>query len=157
MIILDTNVVSELLRPAPDPQVENWLGTQDGTRIFLTVVSEAELRYGVALLPKGARRDALQHAVDAMLREDFRGRILSFDSAAAEVYAIIAAERRRGGSPISQFDCQIAAIARVAGFSLATRNVKDFVDSIPGTSDRAAKLAVRNLHEHGAGRQSVNT
>jgi predicted nucleic acid-binding protein len=126
MIILDTNVVSELLRSAPAPGVEQWLAGQDGAAVYLTAVTEAELRYGVALMAHGKRSRLLLGAVDQMLREDFRARILPFDSAAAEHYARIGAERKAEGRPISQFDCQIAAIARVHGAALATRNIADF-------------------------------
>lgn len=126
MIILDTNIVSELLRPAPEPKVEAWLAAQDGGQVYLTALSEAELRFGVAILADGKRRDALAGAIDAMLREDFRDRILPFDSAAAEAYAAIAADRRGAGRPISQFDCQIAAIGRAQGATVATRNARDF-------------------------------
>ncbi|MEM9148716.1 MAG: type II toxin-antitoxin system VapC family toxin [Pseudomonadota bacterium] len=122
MIILDTNVVSELLRLAPEPRVEAWLSRQDGGQVYLTAVSEAELRTGVAIMAAGKRRDDLAHAIDAMLREDFRGRILSFDSAAVSAYAAIAAERRAAGKPISQ----IAAIGRVHRTAIATRNARDF-------------------------------
>jgi toxin FitB len=126
MIILDTNVISELLRPAPEPAVEAWLGAQDGLGIFLTSVSEAELRYGVAVMAAGKRRDLLEQAIDRILRDDMAGRILPFDSAAAHAYAIIAATRRSAGKPISQADCQIAAIARVHNAPVATRNTPDF-------------------------------
>lgn len=126
MIILDTNIVSELLRPSPEPKVEAWLAAEDASNVFLTAISEAELRYGVAILPAGARRDSLVAAIDGMLREDFRARVLPFDSAAAEVYAVIASDRRGAGRPISQFDCQIAAIGRVHSAAVATRNAKDF-------------------------------
>lgn len=126
VIILDTNVVSELLRAAPAPGVEQWLAGQDGANIYLTAVTEAELRYGVALKAHGKRSRLLLGAVDAILREDFRDRILPFDSAAAEQYASIGAERKAAGRPISQFDCQIAAIARVHGAAIATRNIGDF-------------------------------
>ncbi|MEM7529609.1 MAG: type II toxin-antitoxin system VapC family toxin [Pseudomonadota bacterium] len=126
MIILDTNVVSELLRSAPEPRVEAWLARQDGGQVYLTAVSEAELRTGVAIMADGKRRDDLAQAIDAVLREDFRGRILSFDSAAATAYATIAAERRAAGQPISQFDCQIAAIGRTHAAAVATRNARDF-------------------------------
>ena len=91
----------------------------DGGQVYLTAISEAELRYGVAILADGKRRAALAGAVDAMLREDFRDRILPFDSAAAE-------RRRVAGRPISQFDCRIAAIGRVQGATVATRNARDF-------------------------------
>jgi predicted nucleic acid-binding protein len=126
MIIVDTNVVSELLRPKPNPRVEQWLSAQDGLTIYLTSVSEAELRYGLAIMGNGTRRAALVDAVDRILREDFAGRILPFDSDAALSYAIIAAARRTAGRPIAQADCQIAAIARARGAVVATRNTSDF-------------------------------
>lgn len=126
MIVLDTNVVSELLRPAPAQQVESWLSAQDGALIYFTTVGEAELRHGVSILPAGKRRTALTAAIDGILDEDFRDRILPFDRPAAHAYAAIAAQRRAAGRPISQFDCQIAAIVRAHGASVATRNTVDF-------------------------------
>jgi predicted nucleic acid-binding protein len=126
MIVLDTNVLSELLRPVPAPEVEAWLSAQDGAAIFFTTMGEAELRHGVAILPAGRRRNALSAAIEGILEEDFRDRILPFDRAAARAYAAIAADRRAAGRPISQFDCQIAAIARANGAAVATRNVGDF-------------------------------
>ena len=126
MIILDTNIVSELLRPAPAPQVEAWLAAQDGATVFFTAVGEAELRHGIAILPPGRRRSDLAKAIEAMLEEDFRDRILPFDRAAARAYAAIAAGRRAPGRPISQFDCQIAAIARAHQAAVATRNSGDY-------------------------------
>lgn len=126
MILLDTNVVSELMRPAPAPAVMSWLAAQPAASLFISAVTEAELRYGVTLLPEGRRRADLIAAVDGMLAEDFTGRILPFDSAAAVAYAAIAAGRRHEGKPISQFDAQIAAIAQSRGAELATRNVSDF-------------------------------
>jgi predicted nucleic acid-binding protein len=128
MIILDTNVVSELLRPAPSPAVEAWLAAQDGATVFFTAIGEAELRLGVAILPAGRRRTSLAEAIDAMLEADFRNRILPFDTAAAQAYSAIAATRRAAGRPISQFDCQIAAIARNKQAVLATRNTVDYED-----------------------------
>ena len=125
MIILDTNVLSELLRPDPARQVERWLAAQDGTKVYFTTVGEAELRHGVAILPKGRRRNALATAIEGLLDEDFRDRILPFDRPAARAYATIAAERRAAGRPISQFDCQIAAIARAREATVATRNTSD--------------------------------
>lgn len=124
MIVLDTNVVSELMRPAPDPGVVAWVAAQ-GT-LWLTAVSEAELRLGVALMPSGARAAAVGAAVAAMLAEDFAGRILPFDGAAARAYAAICAERRAAGRPIAAFDAMIAGIARSAGATVATRNLRDF-------------------------------
>ena len=119
MIVLDTKVVSELLRPAPSKQVEAWLALQDGAAIYFTAV-------GVAILPAGKRRTALSKAIESILSEDFRDRILPFDRAAALAYAGIASERRAAGRPISQFDCQIAAIARAYEAAVATRNTGDF-------------------------------
>ena len=126
MIVLDTNVVSELMRPSPAPAVEQWVATRPAASLFFSAVGEAELRYGVAILAAGRRRDALASAIEAMLREDFAGRVLPFDSAAARTYAEIAASRRATGRPVAQADAQIAAIARSRGMALATRNVRDF-------------------------------
>ena len=126
MIIVDTNVVSELLRPFPEPRVEGWLAAQEGLDIYLTAISEAELRYGVAIMDNGKRRAGLADAIDRILRDDMAGRVLAFDSAAAEAYATIAASRRATGRPIAQADCQIAAIARARGATVATRNTADF-------------------------------
>ena len=126
MVILDTNVFSELLRPAPEPRVEAWLAVQDGAAVYLTAISEAELRYGVAIMADGRRRVALSDAVDRILREDFAGRILPFDSGGAEAYAAIGAARRALGRPIAHANCQIAAIALARGFTVATRNTTDF-------------------------------
>jgi len=126
MIILDTNVLSELLRPEPAKQVERWLSAQDGAKVYFTTVGEAELRHGVAILPAGKRRNALTIAIEGLLEEDFRDRVLPFDRAAARAYATIAAARRAAGRPISQFDCQIAAIARAHKATVATRNNSDY-------------------------------
>ena len=126
MIIVDTNVVSELLRPSPEPRVEEWLAGLDGLDIYLTAISEAELRYGVAITDNGKCRDGLADAIDRILRDDMAGRVLAFDSAATEAYAAIAASRRAAGRPIAQADCQIAAIARARGATVATRNTADF-------------------------------
>ena len=128
MILLDTNIVSELMRPAPSPAVMSWLGAQPASSLFISAVTEAELRYGVMLLPEGRRRADLMTALEAMLAEDFAARILPFDSAAAVAFAFIAASRRQAGKPISQFDAQIAAIAQSRGAVLATRNVADFAE-----------------------------
>jgi len=126
MIILDTNIVAELLRPAPASSVEAWLAARDSATVYFTTVGEAELRLGVAILPAGRRRTALAQAIDEMLEEDFRYRILAFDRAAARAYAAIAADRRAAGRSISQFDCQIAAIARAHKAAVVTRNTSDY-------------------------------
>jgi hypothetical protein len=126
MILLDTNVISELMRPRPDSGVVAWIAAKLATDLYISAVTEAELRYGVEILPTGQRRQQLQAALGGMLEEDFAGRILPFDSAAAIAYATIAGDRRRAARPISQMDAQIAAIARSIGAPLATRNVADF-------------------------------
>lgn len=126
MIVLDTNVLSEVLRPAPAPRVMDWLSRQASTSLFVTTVTQAEILFGIAILDPGRRRDDLQSAAMAMFAEDFAGRIVGFDVDAAPVFAAIAAERRQLGRPISQFDAQIAAIARSRGAALATRNIRDF-------------------------------
>ena len=126
MIIIDTNVVSELMRANPAPAVLAWFASHAADTLFLTAVSEAELRTGAAILPAGQRRDRLVGAIDAMIDQDFAGRILAFDSSAARSYAEIAAARRAAAKPIMDADCQIAAISRACGAAIATRNVKDF-------------------------------
>ena len=126
MILLDTNVISELMRTEPAQIVLDWFGDHDSSDLFISAVTEAELRTGVAILPDGQRRDRLQLAIDAMIYQDFQGRVLPFDSLAAKAYAEIAAQRRAAGRPIAEADCQIAAIARATDVPLATRNIKDF-------------------------------
>ena len=126
MILLDTNVLSELMKPAPSEQVVNWISSRPATSLFVTVLTQAELLYGVELLAEGRRKTALRNAVDAMFKQDFAERILNFDTAAAVEFADIAAKRDKVGKPISQIDAQIAAIARSRGAKIATRNVKDF-------------------------------
>lgn len=126
MIILDTNILSEALRPVPEARVLDWLARNPASLLFLTSVTQAEILYGIAILDSGRRRDELAAAAAAMFAEDFGGRILGFDAEAAPAYAAIASERRRAGRPISQFDCQIAAIATAHGAMLATRNIADF-------------------------------
>jgi predicted nucleic acid-binding protein len=126
VIVLDTNVLSETIRPVPDSGVMRWLEAEPPGSLFATAVTEAELLYGARLLPAGRRRQALEHALRQLFVEDFAGRMLSFDSAAADAFATIAAGRRRLGRPIATFDAQIAAIARAHGATVATRNVGDF-------------------------------
>lgn len=110
MIVVDTNVVSELLHPTPEPRVEGWLAAQDGFNIYLTALSEAELRYGVAIIGNGTRRKALATAIDRILREDLAGRILPFDSEAAvkDVAIFGVCSTSRGGSLSSiTGDCEV--------------------------------------------------
>lgn len=124
--MLDTNVLSELLRAAPNPSVVAWVVAQPDASLFVTSVTEAEMRLGVRLLPAGKRRQALEIAVASMFAEDFAGRILPFDTAAVPGYVDIVWKRRAAGRPIAQFDAQIAAIALCHGDKLASRNVSDF-------------------------------
>lgn len=126
MIVLDTNVVSEAIRKQPDLAVASWLASRSSSSLFITTITQAELLYGLQLLPDGRHRCSLTDAVHAILREEFRGRVLPFDAAAAESYGTIAAGRRAHGKPISAFDAQIAAVARSRGADVATRNVDDF-------------------------------
>lgn len=128
MILLDTNVVSELMRSSPDPVVETWITQHSVEELFFSAIGEAELRYGVAVMPMGRRRDRLASEIEAMLREDFEGRVLPFDSEAARAYAELASARRTAGRPAPLADCQIAAIARSKDMAVATRNVRDFTD-----------------------------
>ncbi|WP_284165870.1 type II toxin-antitoxin system VapC family toxin [Frigidibacter sp. SD6-1] len=126
MFLIDTNVISELMRAAPAPSVLNWFSTQDPSTLYLSAVTEAELRTGIAILPAGQRREGLKAALDATIAEDFEGRILPFDSDAAKTYADIASMRGAAGRPIADADCQIASIARATGMPVVTRNTRDF-------------------------------
>jgi predicted nucleic acid-binding protein len=128
MIILDTNVLSELMRPKPSPRVAAWVAKQPATELFTTSITEAEIFYGIELLTKGKRREGLLAAAEAMFAEDLAGRIFGFESDAARGFSKMAAHRRALGRPISHADAQIAAIAHVRGAKLATRNVADFED-----------------------------
>ena len=129
MFVLDTNLVSELMRDTPREKVLAWMDNRPTRELFVTAVTEAEVRTGVALLPEGARRRGLADAAERTLAGLFAGRVLPIDSGAARAYAEITAARRAVGRPISQSDCQIAAIARSRGMTVATRNVRDFVDT----------------------------
>lgn len=129
MIILDTNVISELIRAAPDPGVRAWVNSIPSTQIATTAITAAELYYGVARLPEGQRRQQLAVAVSALLNDVLRGRIAPFDERAARRYADVIAGRERAGRPIEVLDGQIAAICRELGAVLATRNIKDFEET----------------------------
>jgi len=128
MIILDTNVLSELMRPEPSPEVEAWVAKQPATELFTTSITEAEVFYGIELLSKGKRRESLLAAAEAMFAEDLGARVFALESDAARAFSDIAAHRRRLGKPISHADAQIAAIAQARGARLATRNAADFAD-----------------------------
>lgn len=125
MIILDTNVVSEMMRPAPQPAVLKWFATQSFEDVHITAITMAEILFGIQLLAAGKRRGALQAGADKTFAV-FAGHILPFDDRAAYEFSIIASARRKRGSPISEFDAQISAIALVNGATLATRNTDDF-------------------------------
>ncbi len=129
MVLLDTNVVSELMRTAPNTVVLAWMDRLPSRELFVTAITEAEVRTGIAILPEGARRRGLAHAADRTLGVLFAGRVLPFDSHAARAYAGIAAACRAAGRPVSQSDCQIAAIACSRGMEVATRNVQDFSET----------------------------
>ena len=126
MTILDTNVLSELMRPRPSPRVVAWVSSQPATELFTTAITAAEIFYGIELLARGKRRQGLLAAAQATFAEDLAGRILGFDGDAARVFSKIAAHRRILGKPISHADAQLAAITQVHGARLATRNAADF-------------------------------
>jgi predicted nucleic acid-binding protein len=128
MIVLDTNVLSEVLRPVPESSVLDWLSIQPRASVFVTTITRGEILYGIRILADGKRRRELWDAAIKMFDTDFADQVLSFDSEAADMYSDIAASRRAAGRPISQFDAMIAAMARSRGASLATRNAKDFED-----------------------------
>ena len=126
VVLLDTNVISELIRKSPDPAVVKWVASHPLENLFFSAVGEAELRYGVAILPAGRRREALVSDIETMLLDAFDDRVLSFDRNAARAYAELAAMRRSAGLHVAPADCQIAAIARTRNMAVATRNVRDF-------------------------------
>ena len=131
-ILLDTNVLSELMRPRPEPAVLDWFSTQGPqTHFLISAITQAGVLLGIALLPAGKKRSALAQAAQIMFEQEFRGLNLAFDEHAAPVYAAIVALRSRGGPPISVEDAQVAAIASHHGVPLATRNTKDFA-KVPG-------------------------
>ncbi len=126
MIVLDTNVLSEIMRPEPEPRVFIWLESIPASQTAVTAVTVAEILYGIGRMPQGTRRRALAAAAEAIFDEDFRGRILAFNADAAIEYAALVVERESIGRPISMADAQIAAVCRVYNYALATRNSRDF-------------------------------
>jgi predicted nucleic acid-binding protein len=126
MIVLDTNVISELMLSQPDPKVLAWVAAQPRAMLYATSINRAEILYGIAALPEGRKRTALAEAATAMFDEDLTNRVLPFDDAAASHYAQIVVSRRRAGAPIEAFDALIAASALVAGAAVATRDIKGF-------------------------------
>ena len=126
-VILDTNVVSEMIRPTIDPNVDAWLSQQDESELFLTTITEAELLFGPPGMPQGPLRDAYVAAMDQILSVEFTERILPFDRSAANSYPRVRAAREATERRIDDADCFIAAIAESVGASVATRNVRDFI------------------------------
>ncbi len=127
-MVLDTNVLSELMRPEPEAQVMAWFDGRAETAFFITAITRAEILLGIGLLPAGRRRDVLAEAASRMFEQDFGGRCLPFDEHAAGIYARVVVERTRAGQPISTEDAEIAAISLLHGLPLVTRNVKDFAN-----------------------------
>lgn len=126
MIILDTNVLSTLMRKDPDGSVVGWLDRQPAESIWITTITLFESRLGLALLPAGRRRRLLEAAFDKLLAEDLENRVLDFDSAAANQAGALAAERQAAGRPVDMRDTQIAGIAVARRATIATRNVRHF-------------------------------
>jgi toxin FitB len=135
VIVLDTNVLSELIRPTPAPQVVRWVDSQRGADLVITAITAAELRTGVAILPRGRRKITIGRQIERLINDVFGGYVLPFDAESSGHYAGIVATGRRLGQPMSALDAQIAAICRQQEATLATRNVTDFT---------TAKLAVVN-------------
>jgi predicted nucleic acid-binding protein len=129
VIILDTNVVSELARPTPSQAVIEWIDGYHSSELMITAPTAAEVRAGVALLPDGQRKRNVGLRMESLLTETFAGYVLTFDIDSSAHYAEIVAARRRGGRPISTVDAQIAAICRQHDAALATRNTADFIDT----------------------------
>lgn len=129
MILIDTNIISEMMKPAPDPKVITWIDQQNIMRLFISTITIAELAYGINVLPEGNRRNYLEKAFNSVVREAFEYRIFTFDEVAAHQYGIIMSKRKTIGKPMSMADGQIAAIARVHNCTVATRNIDDFSNS----------------------------
>jgi toxin FitB len=128
VIVLDTNVVSALMRRDVDPIVIAWLDDQPPESIWTTAVTVFEIRFGLEILADGGRRRQLEDAFERALEDDFEGRILAFEQSAAQEAASIAARRRQAGKPIEIRDAQIGGIVAARRASLATRNTRDFRD-----------------------------
>lgn len=126
-ILLDTNVISELMRSHPEQAVMDWFERRSADFFYVSAITQAEIMLGISLLPAGKRRDALALAADGMFSQDFAGRCLPFDEKCVSNYATIVSGRRRAGQAASTEDALIAAIALAHGYSLATRNIKDFL------------------------------
>ena len=128
MIILDTNILSELMKAIPEPTVVTWLDQQVVTQLFITTISIAEISYGINVLPDGKRRDALENSFQHAIDKAFKHRILSFNDTAAHAYGLLMSKRKNTGRPLSILDGQIATITLTHSATLATRNTRDFTD-----------------------------
>lgn len=128
MIVMDTNIISEFMTSPPANSVLDWLNNQDVTLLYLTTISIAEIIFGLRVMPKGKRRQLLEVRFEQFVAKAFEGRVLVFDETAARLYGEIRAHKKNSGRPMSNFDGQIASIARSKGFAIATRNTKDFED-----------------------------
>ena len=128
MVIVDTNVVAEVMRTSPAPAVVGWFNAQDSASLFLTAITLGEIRYGLRIMPKGQRRQTIEQGFDQIIGTAFAGRILAFDENAAVHYGEVMGRRKELGRPLSVPDGQIAALARLHRFAVATRNVRDFLD-----------------------------
>ena len=128
MIVLDTNVISELFKPAPDPGVMTWVRSLPGSDLFTTAVTRGELLFGLHCMPAGRRRSDLLQQLTALVEQKLVGHVLPYDGDASDAHAQLAALRRSQGRPVAQSDAMIAGIARSRGATLATRNVRDFED-----------------------------
>lgn len=126
MILLDTNVVSELMREAPEGAVRQWIEAQNPITLGITTITIAEIQYGIARLPKGKRRTQLTQSFEAFVRHAFGDRVFPFHVPAAYLYGVMAAEREQAGMKVDAVDMMIAAIAKSEKAAVATRNTKDF-------------------------------
>lgn len=128
MIVLDTNVISELFKPVPNPKVMSWVASLPGEDLFTTAVTRGELLFGLFCMPEGRRRSDLQQGLIGLFEQKLAGHVLAYDGDAADAHAAIAVARRARGRASSQSDAMIAGIVRSRGATLATRNVRDFED-----------------------------
>lgn len=135
MIILDTNVISEMMKPYPSLNVISWIDQQEPSKLYITTITIAEITYGLNVLPESNKRVLLSEAFSKTILAAFEHRIFQFDESAAHLYGKIMAGRKIMGRPLSVPDGQISAIAKSQGFSVATRNLKDFTDCGVNTID----------------------
>jgi predicted nucleic acid-binding protein len=126
-ILLDTNVISELMRPRPDQAVMDWFAGRTRDVFFVSAITQAEIMLGISLLPAGKRKDTLASSAEAMFSQEFSGKCLPFDTLCVTHYASIVSHKRKAGLAVSTEDAQIAAIALANGYPVATRNTKDFL------------------------------